>query len=59
MFPALPGGAGAMISTVADLQTYVKALCTGTLFKPATHKARLEGRSLEELPSLCNTVNDY
>jgi hypothetical protein len=41
------------------LQIYVKALCTGTLFKPATHKARLEGRSLEELPSLCNTVNDY
>ncbi|MGH7233742.1 MAG: serine hydrolase domain-containing protein [Nitrospiraceae bacterium] len=48
--PALPGGAGAMISTGADLQTYVRALCTGTLLKPATHKARLESKPVEGIP---------
>jgi D-alanyl-D-alanine carboxypeptidase len=45
--PALPGGAGAIISTVADLQTYVRALCKGSFLKPETQKARVEAESLE------------
>lgn len=49
--PALPGGAGAMISTVADLKTYVKALCKGTLLKPETQKARLESQPIDGLPA--------
>jgi D-alanyl-D-alanine carboxypeptidase len=43
---ALAGGAGAMISTLADLKIYAKALCTGVLLKPQTQKTRLEGQPL-------------
>jgi D-alanyl-D-alanine carboxypeptidase len=39
--PAPAGGAGAMISTVEDLETYVRALCNGRLLEPATQRARL------------------
>jgi D-alanyl-D-alanine carboxypeptidase len=48
--PALPGGAGAIISTVADLQTNVWALCKGRFLKPETQKARLQAERLEGAP---------
>jgi D-alanyl-D-alanine carboxypeptidase len=41
--PNLPGGAGAVVSTLGDLHTYVRALCTGTLLKPETQRERLAG----------------
>lgn len=41
--PQLAGGAGAVVSTLGDLHTYVRALCTGTLLQPATHAQRLAG----------------
>ena len=41
--PTLAGGAGAMISTVADLDKYVRALCMGTLLKPETHAQQIQG----------------
>lgn len=44
--PALAGTAGAMTSTVADLQTYVVALCTGALLTPATQAARMAAQTL-------------
>jgi D-alanyl-D-alanine carboxypeptidase len=40
--PAPAGGAGAIISTIADLRIYAKALWAGTLLKPETQRARLE-----------------
>jgi D-alanyl-D-alanine carboxypeptidase len=42
--PAPAGGAGAMISTLADLRTLARALCAGTLLSPDLQKARLEGQ---------------
>jgi D-alanyl-D-alanine carboxypeptidase len=45
--PELAGAAGAMISTMLDLRTYARALCRGTLLKPATQHARLEGKPLK------------
>jgi D-alanyl-D-alanine carboxypeptidase len=36
--PAVPGGAGAMVSTLADLKPYAKALCEGDLLRPATQE---------------------
>ncbi len=44
--PALAGGAGAMISSIGDLETYIRVLCRGGLFKPATQRAMLEGQPL-------------
>lgn len=44
--PHLAGAAGAMISTMADLRAYARALCRGTLLKPSTQRARLEGKPL-------------
>jgi D-alanyl-D-alanine carboxypeptidase len=41
--PNLPGGAGAVVSTLGDLHTYVRALCTGTLLEPETQRERLAG----------------
>lgn len=41
--PSLPGGAGAVVSTLGDLHTYVRALCTGTLLEPETQRERLAG----------------
>lgn len=49
--PAVAGGAGAMVSTLADLQAYARALYKGTLLKPETQKARLECRPLAGAPS--------
>jgi D-alanyl-D-alanine carboxypeptidase len=45
--PPLAGAAGAVISNVADLHTFVRAVCLGKLLKPATFKAQLEGKPLE------------
>ena len=45
--PTPAGGAGAMISTVSDLRNYARALCRGTLLKPATQAARLQTAPLE------------
>jgi D-alanyl-D-alanine carboxypeptidase len=44
--PALAGPAGAMVSSLADLRRYVRALCVGGLLSPAAQKARLEGQAL-------------
>jgi D-alanyl-D-alanine carboxypeptidase len=44
--PAAEGGTGAMISDVSDLRTWAKAVCTGTLLKPETQKARLQTKPL-------------
>lgn len=48
--PAMPGGAGAIISDIWDLQTYVRALCTGALLEPETHEARLEVTPIDKNP---------
>jgi len=44
--PPLAGAAGAMISSVGDLQTYIRVLCRGGLFKTATQRAMLQGQPL-------------
>ena len=48
--PNLPGGAGAVVSTLSDLHSYVRALCTGTLLEPATQAQRLEGVTIDGEP---------
>lgn len=48
--PTPAGGAGAIISTIADLRRYGRALCTGTLLRPETHAARLRAAPLEDAP---------
>ena len=48
--PDLAGGAGAMISSVRDLQTYVRALYRGELLKPVTQQARLKMNSMQGQP---------
>jgi D-alanyl-D-alanine carboxypeptidase len=48
--PAVPGGAGAMISTLSDLRPYAKALCEGDLLEPETQKARLRSDPIEGDP---------
>jgi D-alanyl-D-alanine carboxypeptidase len=48
--PAPAGGAGAVISTIADLRTWAKALCVGALLSPDLQKARLEGQPLKGDP---------
>lgn len=45
--PNLPGGAGAIVSTLGDLHTYVRALCTGTLLEPETQRERLSGITMD------------
>ena len=49
--PAAGGPAGAMISTLADLKVWARALATGTLLEPATQAARLRTRVLSQTPS--------
>ena len=49
--PTPAGGAGAMISTLADLHRYARALCTGILLKPETQRLRLRGTTLEGEPA--------
>jgi D-alanyl-D-alanine carboxypeptidase len=48
--PSAEGGAGAMISDVSDLKVWAKAVCTGRLLKPETHKARLRAHHLSGEP---------
>jgi D-alanyl-D-alanine carboxypeptidase len=43
------GGAGAMISDVSDLKIFAKAVCTGRLLNPETHRARLQTEPIEGL----------
>jgi D-alanyl-D-alanine carboxypeptidase len=50
--PAFAGGAGAMISTLADLKVWAHALATGTLLKPATQALRLRTRALVTTPKV-------
>ena len=40
------GSAGAMISSLLDLDEYVRVLCTGGLLRPETQRARMEGQAL-------------
>jgi D-alanyl-D-alanine carboxypeptidase len=44
--PPLAGASGAVISNIADLHTFSRALCKGTLLKPETSKEQLEGQPL-------------
>jgi D-alanyl-D-alanine carboxypeptidase len=46
------GGAGAMISNVSDLKIWAKAVCTGKLIKPETHRARLQTHPLSGEPDV-------
>jgi D-alanyl-D-alanine carboxypeptidase len=39
--PGPVGGAGAAISSLADLEVFVRALCAGTLLPPAVQEARM------------------
>ena len=48
--PAVPGGAGAMISTVRDLRPYSRALCEGDLLDPETQQARLQSEAMAGEP---------
>jgi len=48
--PAVPGGAGAMVSTLADLRPYAKALCEGELLEPQTQKERIRSYPMEGDP---------
>ena len=48
--PAVPGGAGAIISDLSDLRTYSRALCTGELLQPETQAARLETQQMAGEP---------
>lgn len=48
--PDLLAGSGAMISTLSDLDTFVRALCKGTLLKPETHAAQMQGATLAGAP---------
>jgi D-alanyl-D-alanine carboxypeptidase len=43
---ALAGAAGAMISSIDDLQTFMRVLCRGGLFTAATQRAMLDGQPL-------------
>jgi D-alanyl-D-alanine carboxypeptidase len=44
--PAVPGEAGAMVSTLAELRPYAKALCEGALLESQTPKARLKSDAM-------------
>ncbi len=44
--PPLAGAAGAVVSNVADLLTFSRALCAGGLLKPQTHAEQLRGQRL-------------
>ena len=50
--PAVPGGAGAIISDLSDLRTYSRALCTGELLEPETQATRLETQQGDGEPEL-------
>ncbi len=48
--PVVAGGAGAMISSLSDLKTYAKSLCTGRLLRSETHRAQMQGQPLAGSP---------
>ena len=48
--PDVPWAAGAMISTLSDLETWTEALGTGTLLAPETQAARLAFQPVQEGP---------
>jgi D-alanyl-D-alanine carboxypeptidase len=48
--PAVPGGAGAIISDLSDMRTYSRALCTGELLEPETQATRLETQQMDDEP---------
>src|SRR5918997_4778782 len=50
--PAVPGGAGAIISDLSDMRTYSRALCTGELLQPETQATRLETPQMDGEPEL-------
>jgi D-alanyl-D-alanine carboxypeptidase len=50
--PNVPGGAGAMISTLSDLKVWAKALAVGTLLTPATQARRLTTKVLAQSPKV-------
>lgn len=49
--PGVPGAGGAMLSTIADLKTWAKALALGTLVSPALHEQQLQTRRFSNNPS--------
>ena len=49
--PAPAGGAGAVVSNLTDLHKFARALCTGTLLRPETQRARLEGQRIDKEPA--------
>jgi D-alanyl-D-alanine carboxypeptidase len=44
--PRLAGAAGAVVSNIADLLVFSRALCRGDLLKPETQKQELQGQPL-------------
>lgn len=48
--PAVPGGAGAMVSTLANLRPYSQALCEGDLLEPQTQEERLRSNAMKGDP---------
>jgi D-alanyl-D-alanine carboxypeptidase len=44
--PPLAGAAGAVISSIPDLQTFSRALCKGELLIPRTQEERMQGQPL-------------
>ena len=48
--PDIPWASGAMISTLADLRIWAKALAEGTLLSPSTQRERLTWGSFETTP---------
>jgi D-alanyl-D-alanine carboxypeptidase len=44
--PSLAGAAGAVVSNIADLLVFSRALCRGDLLKPQTQRERMEGQPL-------------
>jgi D-alanyl-D-alanine carboxypeptidase len=44
--PALAGAAGAMISSIGDLQRFIRVLCRGGLFTAQTQRAMMQGQPL-------------
>ena len=48
--PNYPNGAGGMISTLADLHRYVRALCGGGLLSPQAQATRLQSQPFQGAP---------
>lgn len=57
--PNIAWTAGAMISTLADLRVWAKALAAGTLLNPATQRARLHTTPLPGVPAQFSDKESY